>query len=116
MGNRATVQFTARNKFMGGGELIVSPVVYLHWDGDMALEWIKEAAPRLRASDPHYAAARFCAYCAEQIPGELSLGIYDSDNAPSGESGQDYLVDLTEGTVSWSDGRDSISIDNFYQG
>lgn len=117
MGARATVEFVAVNTFFPDAIKMGSPIVYLHWNGPEALDWIKEAAPLLRESDPHYAAARFCAYCAERIPGSLSLGIYNSDNPPEANSDEwTYVVNLTEGKVYHNDGKVAAIIDNFFKG
>lgn len=68
MGNRAIVRFPDRETGSG-------VEVYLHWDADNVVEWLKEAAPRMRRGDGSYAAARFIGLCHEKIPGHLSLGV-----------------------------------------
>ncbi len=90
MGNRATVQFIDANDRTG-------VAVYLHWNGDSVHEWLKAAAPNMRASDSGYAAARFIAYCCEQIPGGLSVGVYRAAFDP-GDNGL-FVVDCSAGTI-----------------
>ena len=68
MGNRAIVRFPDHETGSG-------VEVYLHWDADNVVDWLKAAAPRMRQGDGSYAAARFIGYCHEQIEGHLSLGV-----------------------------------------
>ena len=68
MGDRAVVVFKDRE--------VHEIAVYLHWDGYRVEERIRGAAPRMRAGDSSYAAARFIGHCHQQIEGALSLGVY----------------------------------------
>src|SRR6516164_4806380 len=68
MGDRAVVVFKDNE--------VHEIAVYLHWDGYRVEELIRGAAPRMRAGDASYAAARFIGHCHEQIEGALSLGVY----------------------------------------
>ena len=68
MGNRATIFVKDRNGYAPAG-------VYLHWSGREALDWLKEAVPRMRKGDSHYSAARLCGECHVRLPGNLSLGL-----------------------------------------
>jgi hypothetical protein len=105
MGNRALVVFED-----GGKEF--SPVVYLHWHGDRAIEWLEILAGLMdtRRGDVAYSAARFVGIAHERVPGNLSLGIW---NAPTdcaswgaaewgdyshGDEGL-FLVDVRDWTV-----------------
>lgn len=95
MGNRAIVRFpdaemTAETGKPSGVE------VYLHWDADNVIDWLREAAPRMRKGDGSYAAARFVGLCHEKIPGGLSLGIM-----PLGSCGDGVIfsVDCQTGKV-----------------
>lgn len=74
MGNRAIIRFPDRQASEELG-YAVGVEVYLHWDADDVIDWLKEAAPRMRKGDGAYAAARFVGLCHEKIPGGLSLGI-----------------------------------------
>ncbi len=69
MGDRAVVVFRSSQE-------VHDVAVYLHWDGYRVEELIRGAAPRMRAGDTNYAAARFIGHCHEQIEGALSLGTY----------------------------------------
>lgn len=91
MGNRATVQFIDATEPAG-------VTVYLHWNGDDVMGWLKAAAPRMRRGDYSYAAARFIGYCHEQIDGGLSLGVLPGSAAYAGE-GRHYVVDCSTGIV-----------------
>lgn len=86
-----------------------APAVYLHWDGSHVPQLLKEAAPRMRKGDQHYAAARFCGHCHEQIKGGLSPGILpppkpddngkiDWDAYADGDNGV-FVVDVDTGQV-----------------
>lgn len=90
MGNRATVQFIDANEKQG-------VTVYLHHYGDKIRDWLKQAAPNMRKGDCGYAAARFIAFCAEKIPGGLSLGVY-RDTFDAGDNGL-FKVDCSAGKV-----------------
>jgi hypothetical protein len=72
MGDRALIQFEDSK-----GE--VSPVVYLHWHGDVALEYIDELKSLMadRTDDVPYATARFIGICHSHIDGNLSLGVWN---------------------------------------
>jgi hypothetical protein len=95
MGDRVIVRFDGE----GGAEC----GVYLHRYGGEALEWLRNAAPRMRKGDVSYAAARFCGYCHEQIKGGLSLGIMAPQHCtPEAAQWQDngmYIVDCRTGQV-----------------
>lgn len=82
MGNRAIVRFDQGERAVAG--------IYLHWHGSDVIDWLREAAPNMRAGDASYAAARFCAFCAEKMPGGLSLGILGPD-------------ECTEDSAEWQD-------------
>lgn len=94
MGNRAIVHFPDINS--DGEDNGVC--VYLHWNADDVKGWLKAAAPDMRAADPSYAAARFVAYCANNIPGGLSVGIHPGEFAHDPENGL-YRVDCSTGRV-----------------
>ena len=95
MGDRAIVRFDDANGAVAG--------VYLHWHGDEVVDWLREAAPRMRRGDAGYAAARFCGFCHERISGGLSLGLRRPDDCtPEAAEWQDngmYIVDCTSGQV-----------------
>lgn len=95
MGNRVIVRFDDERGPVAG--------VYLHWHGGDALEWLREAAPRMRKGDASYAAARFCGLCHEKIEGGLSLGIMRADECtPEIAEWQDngmLIVDCRNGQV-----------------
>lgn len=94
MGNRVIVRFDDDRPRAG---------VYLHWDGDKALDWLREAAPRMRKGDASYAAARFCGVCHEKIEGGLSLGLMGPEECtPEIAEWQDngmLIVDCQTGRV-----------------
>jgi len=75
MGNRALIVFTDKQ--------IVSPIVYLHWHGNQATEWIRKTEDLMagRTGDVSYATARFIGIAHEHIDGNLSLGVW---SAPEG--------------------------------
>ena len=89
--------------------------VYLHWDGYRVEELIRGAAPRMRAGDASYAAARFIGHCHEKIDGALSLGVYglspkamqDVATGHAGRIGHGdngvWLVDVCSGEVTHFD-------------
>jgi hypothetical protein len=72
MGDRAIVVFKDRDD--------VSPAVYLHWNASEVPAWLELLAERMegRKNDASYAAARFTGICHENIPGDLSLGLFSS--------------------------------------
>lgn len=74
MGNRAVVRFPDDELSKREGRP-VGIEVYLHWDADNVVDWLKKAAPRMRKGSSQYAAARFIGFCHEQIEGGLSLGV-----------------------------------------
>lgn len=77
MGDRALVVFYSSN----GDE--VSPIIYLHWNGRNVPAWLEATKSIMtgRMGDAGYAAARFCGYAASQIPGNLSLGLMNVQDA-----------------------------------
>ena len=95
MGDRAIVRFDDERGAVAG--------VYLHWHGECAMDWLRDAAPGLRKGDASYAAARFCGYAHERIPGGLSLGLMRPDGCtPEVAEYQDrgmYIVDCRTGQV-----------------
>lgn len=95
MGDRALVVFTE-------GEGRHGPSVYLHWSGNDVGELLTRAAPNMRAGDAGYACARFVGHCHEQIPGGLSLGLFNTpeDGRPDshGDAGV-FIVDVNTGEV-----------------
>lgn len=95
MGDRVIIRFDGEHGAVAG--------VYLHWHGERALDWLRDAAPRMRKGDAGYAAARFCGYCHERIEGGLSLGIMAPENCtPENAEWQDrgmYIVDCRTGGV-----------------
>lgn len=111
MGDRALVLFRDEGTDPRSEERYVSysPAVYLHWNGSDVPELLKAAAPRMRAGDQFYAAARFCGYCHEQIPGNLSLGLMPGpeDRELTDEEWESYshgdngvfIVDASSGKV-----------------
>lgn len=90
MGDRAIVRFPATYGTGSGVE------VYLHWNGSDALDWLKQAAPRMRKGDASYAAARFIGFCHDQIEGGLSLGVFPINTCCDGVI---YSVDCNTGKV-----------------
>ncbi len=102
MGDRALVTFTA------DGYTTYSPAIYLHWKGSEVKALIIASAPRLRRHDPLYAAARFCGYCHQNLPGALGLGLLPEPNPTNpGFSWEEYshggagvyLVNVSTGEV-----------------
>ncbi len=99
MGDRAIVAF--KNGYESCG-------VYLHWDRSNVVKWVKEAAPKLRRTDPGYAAARFAQFCANKLDEEANktpelmamqvtgIGLvpdpYDGD-------GETFMVNLDTGDI-----------------
>lgn len=73
MGDRAAVIFT--------DEMEISPTVYLHWNGSEvpALLELTKARMEGRGGDLSYTCARFIGICHESIPGNLSLGVFQTD-------------------------------------
>lgn len=107
MGNRALVVFKKLyTEHVTEPMLYYSPAVYVHWHGGQIREWLEEAAPQLRKGDPGYAAARFCGFCHQKIPGLLSLGLFNGPS-PGKEDWPEYshgdegvfLVDVDSGEV-----------------
>lgn len=78
MGDRATIAFTD-----GTGK--AEPIgVYVHWHGERSwvekiIEKMKERKVRTIDHDPAYAIARFVQEAANDIPGELSIGVIEID-------------------------------------
>ncbi len=72
MGNRAVVVFHDGKEF--------SPCVYLHWGGSEVPTLLAElwALMAGRRGDLSYSAARFIGVAHAKIPGNLSLGIWNS--------------------------------------
>lgn len=100
MGDRAIVIFK-RTRNSGTNlelETEYSSAVYLHWYGGEVLEWLKEAAPTMRARDVGYACARFIAFCGTKINPPLSLGVF---NTPPNKKGAEYttkeIADISHG-------------------
>ena len=95
MGNRVIVRFDDSNGPACG--------VYLHWCGDDALGWLREAAPTLRKGSASYASARFVGLCCTKVPGGLSVGIMGPDHCtPEAAEWQDngmLVVDCSTGRV-----------------
>ena len=95
MGDRAIVRFDGNDGPVAG--------VYLHLHGDKVMDWLRDAAPRMRKGDASYAAARFCGYAHERIDGGLSLGLMrGEDCTPEAAEWQDngmYIVDCQTGGV-----------------
>src|SRR5687768_9705152 len=73
MGDQARIIFHSTSR------LIVSPMVYLHLHGGLALSLIDAALPRMRTKDAGYSCARFIGTCHEGMPGNTGLGV---DNVP----------------------------------
>lgn len=105
MGDRAMVSFC--------GSGYETPAVYLHWHGSDVPRLLREAAPRLRKSDPSYACARFVQHVANRIEGSLSIGIVSGDEG----DGVHYVLDMSTGRLTM-DGVELAAIDpaTFYQG
>ncbi len=84
MGDRALIVFAGDNKgHQEEPEFEVSPIVYLHWAGEAVPEMLKELATVMegREGDVQYSCARFIAIAAAFIPGNLSVGIWNSSEA-----------------------------------
>lgn len=75
MGDRAVVIFRSSDKSE------VSPTVYLHWNGSNVPAYLKQLDELMkdRKGDVSYACARFIGICHEEIPGNLSLGVFQTD-------------------------------------
>lgn len=71
MGDRAIIVVTDGHGNIGAAS------IYLHWAGESAMAFIREAAKLMggRKGDIGYASARLCGICHENIPGNLSLGL-----------------------------------------
>jgi hypothetical protein len=82
MGARALVQFYGADE--------TSPVVYLHWNGHQVPEFLVECRELMdtRTDDASYAAARFIGICHSNIPGNLSLGVWNNNQALSADDSQ----------------------------
>jgi hypothetical protein len=85
--------------------------VYLHWHGPVAADWLKAAGPTMRRGDASYAAARFCGYCNDRIPGGLSLGLLRpdecTDKAATWQDHGMFIVDCVTGHVRQTFGGDA---------
>jgi hypothetical protein len=95
MGNRAIIRFPDA-QLSADMDRPMGVEVYLHWNADDVIDWLKEAAPRMRKGDGSYAAARFVGLCHEKIPGGLSLGIMPINTAFDGVI---FSVDCQTGKV-----------------
>lgn len=109
MGDRATIYFHGAGYETAG--------VYLHWDGSRVVELLEAAQPRMRISDPSYAAARFVQHVANDIDKNdpsgppLSIGI-----VPNGEGhGRQVYVNMDTGEVS-GDVKHQLDVEKFYNG
>lgn len=96
MGDRVTIQLTKGKEF--------SPIIYMHWAGEAALEILKEAAPLMRKGDMSYAFARLAGACHNATEPEqgLSFGIWNADSIVTEDSQGDnghFGVDISTGEV-----------------
>lgn len=76
MGNRAEIIFHDADSY--------SPTVYLHWNGSDVPNLLAKLRATMvgRGGDIHYAPARFVGICHETVPGNLSLGIENTEGVP----------------------------------
>lgn len=79
MGNRSMTYFY--------DELGFSPGVYTQWNGGRIFNYLKKA--NLRAASARGSCARFVAQCCKEMPGNLSVYIY---NQPSEEEAQAMTI------------------------
>lgn len=98
MGDRAVVVFRDTRE-------VHEVAVHLHWDGYRVEELLRGAAPRMRAGDATYAAARFIGHCHIHIEGALSLGVYglspkEVHDVASGHAGR--MATATTASGSWT--------------
>jgi hypothetical protein len=73
MGDRALIIFTDGKSY--------SPTVYLHWNGTEVPAWLEEHKQFMaaRGGDVEYATARFIGLAHTKINGNLSLGVWNTD-------------------------------------
>lgn len=69
MGDRAFVIFHSKKQYD------ISPVVYLHNFGGLAMALIEDALPRMRTEHVSYSCARFVGVCHDALEGNLGLGV-----------------------------------------
>lgn len=105
MGDRALIQFVDERQG------VTSPIVYLHWNGTEAPEYIRECAELMkgRDGDAEYACARFIGICHSHISGNTSLGVWSAGDTPitgdasHGDAGC-FVVDVHSWDVNASGG------------
>lgn len=79
MGDRALIIFRHQRD---GKAIEYGPTVYLHWNGYQVIEWLREFKETLmkgRTTDLPYVSARFIGFCHDKIPGNLSLGVWNTN-------------------------------------
>lgn len=72
MGDRAIILIRDCQETLGVG-------CYLHWQGNIAIDLLEQALPRMRQGDASYSMARFIGHCHNEIEGNLSLGCFPVD-------------------------------------
>lgn len=83
--------------------------VYLHWDGDRAIGWLREAIPAMQLGDLIYSTARMIGVFHTLRPGNLGLGVMDPVNLDNiagctqGDAGV-VVYDCTTGQVELAGG------------
>jgi hypothetical protein len=100
MGNRALVIFRNAKE--------ISPVVYLHWNGDDVLDYLEDYKKCMdnRKGDVDYICARFIGICHTEINGNLSLGVWNC----AAEWEESILNNDYETIKTYSHGDNSIFI------
>jgi hypothetical protein len=81
--------------------------VYLHWDGNRALELLRGAIPRMRLCDECFSSARLVGHIHTEISGNLSLGLIDPPKDFSAAGMREYshgdagviVYDCSTGTI-----------------
>ena len=95
MGDR--VLFIVHNKSAGDMEVEYSPVIYGHNSGYVSAKLLNKLHERMsgRRGDVAYACARLIGIMHEDIPGNLSLGVWNLPEDFRKEAG--YLTEMSHG-------------------
>lgn len=65
--------------------------IYLHWYGDRAEDFIRQAAHRMNRRDAEYSTARLIGEIHQHIEGNISLGVIAAPSQEELESGDSLL-------------------------
>jgi hypothetical protein len=91
MGNRALIIFTDGEEY--------SPTTYMHWNGGDVAAALTELFTLMadRGTDISYGTARFLGILHDKMPGNLSLGCFNTPPRPQGKSYEQWLTDMSHG-------------------